>query len=361
MAHSHHQEGILLVRRYLLNITFFGLYTLFSLWAATALMSSSHMGDSWRGATLPAMVEGTAERPYVYRVLMPIAIKAIIALTPESIEHSINDTLAKQDYSWLPPDRRMQRALANKEALYMRLVAMLLMLACVMGFAFAMYRLGKQLYRGAPIIVHCVPLVALAMVSPLADRVAYIYDASTLALTAACFYTLYMAKWRWYYVWFFLACLNKESALFITIMFTVWQFGRMERKILFSHFITQLLTLSLIKLIIAYIFADNAGVFLKTDYQAWQFDILWGIYHWQTYLFLFVASFLLFFRFREKPDFARKGLWIVGLMWISYLLFGKPGEYRVFFEVVPIIALLATHTLAATTGINKFKVKTNDT
>ncbi|MFW0777983.1 MAG: hypothetical protein ACN2B6_09740 [Rickettsiales bacterium] len=361
MALNKHQEDRLLLKRYAVNIAFFALYVLCTLWAAISLMSSSHMGDSWRGATLPAMVEGTAERPYVYRVLMPITVKTIVALTPGTIEHTVNDALARQDYSWLPPDRRMQRAMANTKTLYMRLVAMSLMLGCMASFTVAMYKLGRQLYKDNPVIARCVPLVALAMVPPLAGRVAYIYDASTLALTAACFYALYTAKWRWYYVWFVLACLNKESALFVALMFAIWQFGRMEHKQLLTHLTTQFMTLALVKIVTGYVFASNVGVFLKTDYQTWQLDVLWSIYHWQTYLLLLAGAFLLFFRFREKPVFARKGLWVVGLMWVSYMLFGKPGEYRVFFEAVPIIALLATHTLAVTTNMCGMRRRINDT
>jgi hypothetical protein len=63
-----------------------------------------------------------------------------------------------------------------------------------------------------------------------------------------------------------------------------------------------------------------------------------------------VLFFLMTYRWQEKPAFLKTGLWLLPLVYMAYVMHGNPGEYRVFFDVLPLIILLATHTLTQAAG-----------
>ncbi len=57
------------------------------------------------------------------------------------------------------------------------------------------------------------------------------------------------------------------------------------------------------------------------------------------------------YRWRTKPEFLRCGLWLFVPFTVLFLLGGFPGEYRVFYEVLPILVLLTTASVVELAGI----------
>jgi hypothetical protein len=98
-------------------------------------------------------------------------------------------------------------------------------------------------------------------------------------------------------------------------------------------------------------FRHNPGIFLATSYILQQSAILAAGYGYKTLVIVFSIVFFITYRWQEKPLFARWGLVPFVMMYFAYFLFGRPLEYRVFLDVLPLPALLITHTLIACTGL----------
>jgi len=332
------------------------MYILFSFWGIGRLAVASNFGDTWRGATLTDMVAGTAERPYVYRALVPATVGLVVQITPAFIEQAVN--------AWPLGDSTVLRSLAatkdflsvvlgQTDRYYMRLVAMLVMYGFLIGYMVAMYKLAAGLFPDAQGMRLFMPIIGVCFIPMLANKIAYVYDIAELALAAACYYALLARKWRWYYLWFILACINKETAIFSLIFFALWSRTLMPRDHYRLHLAAQGLIFLLVRGSLLLLFSANPGVILKTDYMSAHAALFLQGMDVMFLLALAASAFLLLFRFQEKPAFARKGLWIFGLVFASYIIFGKPLEYRVFYAAVPFLAVLLTHTLVMTTGLQE--------
>jgi len=333
-------------------------------WAAAGLVVASNFGDTWRGAKLAAMVDGTAERPYVYRRLVPMMISGVITVIGEEKANRIHSALlerltpsVKDDIAQIRP--QALNALKRSSSLALNLVAVLIMFASVAGYGLALANLAKKLYPQDNYSIFSLPLVGFILILPLIGNVAYIYDPAVLFLSAACYAALAAGKWRWYYLWFLLACINKESSIFIFLFFAFWYFSRMDRRLFVWHIAVQSLILTLVRVVTFLAYADNPGVVLRTDYMALHLPYISDHFTFTAIAALIAAGFLLFYRWREKPAFARAGMLVLFLVAVSYFIFGKPAEYRVFYDALPLVAVLFTHSLASTMQRIKTKVSAN--
>ena len=79
--------------RTLILMVFILLYGILSLYALGRFAVASNMGDSWRGAALFDMTEGTADRPYVYRVLVPQIVGVVVHIAPQSVQDAVGQAL----------------------------------------------------------------------------------------------------------------------------------------------------------------------------------------------------------------------------------------------------------------------------
>lgn len=312
----------------------------------------SNLGDSWRAATVEGMVNGTAEKPYVYRLLIPKVIGVLVDASPLSFQQSMNQQLSTLNQyplvkHFFAQRKGLEQVFAKTDQLYLRLVAIVVSYGCLLGYVWVLYKLAVRLLPGQDTVALITPIVGLLMVPALAYPTMYLYDMGVLVLSACCYYAIATHRWRWYYLWLVLACLNKESALFIILFFTVWCFGRLPRRAWIKHVLWQLAIFMVIKhtLYLAYLY--NPGVFLATYYQPSQIMTLLRGYNYSQFAVFLVITVLLTYRWQQKPPFARYGLWVLGAMFIAYLFFGKPYEYRVFYDIVPLMAILVTHTLVA--------------
>jgi hypothetical protein len=346
--------------RTVIFLLFIGIYVMLAAHMLARFAYVSGFGDSWRGATLEGMVQGTAERPYVYRILVPQIIGGIVRLTPALLQDAVNQKLAV----WLEDEAvrgllakpRMQGLYERPDLLYMRLVAGLVLMLLAAGYAVALYRLGSCLFPQQWALALFTPVIGLLIPPALMQPTVYLYDMAVLALSAACYCALATHRWRWYYFFFILACVNKETSLFMLLFYTLWFFPRLDTRRFIAHWAAQLALFVAIRGAIYRHFADNPGEFLKSDYRDWHINTLLAGYDAMALIIGLAAVFLLTFRWNEKPAFARYGLLILAMMGSAFFLFGRPGEYRVFFDVVPLLAVLAAHTLIAATGISSARL-----
>lgn len=338
-------------------LIFCGLYILFSLFALVHFLASSHLGDRYDNTRFESMLNGTAARPFVYRALVPAAVRAVQHVTPNWFEKHVN----KKMRHWMTDRRNFQLkaqypwigATFDKAKVYPRLVATLLIYMTLCGYMFMMFRLGAVLFPDDGLIRWCAPLLGALTISAFNHPWQYIYDIPVLFLSAACLYAIAADKIKMYLVFFLLACFNRETILFMVPIFALFYYGNIRNSSLIALCAVQLVMLALVKLSLADIYAVNRGFFLEPNLaRVLMRDVLAQASHYKM-IALCVYVFLFTYRWPEKPALLKYALLMLPFMYIGYVFHGNPGEYRVFFDLVPALVLLATHTLVRAAGLTQ--------
>lgn len=332
------------------------IYIILSAYVVARFAIVSNFGDSWRGTRLSDMVQGTAERPYVYRVLVPWMIGAADRLMPEFVQEAAGDALMSLKTSpvitpFITDKYNLRMVFEQPELMHLRVAMLLVVTLLLAGYIVALYKLGRALFPGEWAMALFMPVLGLLLPPALAYPTMYTYDFAVLFLSTCCYYCLAAGKWRWYYVWFILACINKETSVFLLLFYSLWYFPRMETKRFITHWACQFILFVAIRGAIYHAYADNPGEFLKSDYFNWQLITLLTGYDYADVIVYCAAALLLTCGWQQKPLFARYGLSIFALMLGAFIIFGRPEEYRVFYDILPLLIVLATHTLVSYTGL----------
>jgi hypothetical protein len=157
-------------------------------------------------------------------------------------------------------------------------------------------------------------------------------------------------RWRAFLILYTVACFNKETTILLTMVFTLHFFGRGSRmswKHYFQLLGLQLGIFFLIRLLITWIFRNNPGAPLEFHLLDHNVALLLRPYGYTPLAVILCVTLLVFYRWTEKPPFLRNGLSILIPLAGMTLLFGYLDELRDFYEVYPVLLLLAAHTVAS--------------
>lgn len=314
----------------------------------------SLLGDHYFGhgsrVSFEGLNNGTSWKPFVYRVLVPKVTRAVTEITPTSWRESINNGLYdlrttslfvsfKTSMPWL------MELFPNKHTIYSRLVCILIVYGCLIGYIIMLQKLSHALFPRTPLIALIAPVVALPVIVALSRPMQYPYDMAVLFLSASCYYCLLTKQFQRYFFLFFLACLNKESAVFIAIFFVFWFFEKMDVRTYVKYALAQAVIFATTKAIITWTYLHNTGHFLeRRTERIWAYEWL-QMHHISRIAMLLGLVLLLAYRWRDKPPFLKCSLMLIPYALTAYILFGAPGEYRVFFDILPLIILLIAHSL----------------
>lgn len=289
-------------------------------------------------------IDGAASRPFVYRTLIPTTIRTLTAPindeTRQSLaEWGLNNSLVHEVFStsawridWLP-----EFAMASA-----------LMFLFLLAWLWSLNYLTTGIYSGNRYGIDALIFLGLLGLPPFFTATNYIYD-----LPALFFFTLGLAlmirrQWIAYLIVFFLASLNKETTILLTMIFVLYFFNqeRMNRREYIQWLVAQLLIFAVIRIILMVTFADNPGGALR-----FQADFNFRLFTMQTYTlpeyFTWIGlGLLVFYKWREKPLFLRYGSTIIVPLLGLMLLFGIITETRVFYEIYPIVLLLIFHSIS---------------
>ena len=296
------------------------------------------MSESWMLVEEPVRVEkyleGTAEKPFATRVLVPGATKLVVLLIPESSRPMLGRLVSP-----FVPD------LVEREDVYdpaPYAVIGLIMVLSIVAYSIVTERSYNHFFGNSR--THWwVPLATLLLLIPFVLRpVGHIYDFTSLLLQAAMLYALFVGRIRSYFLLFIIACFTKETAILTSAAFAGVYFDRMPRRRWVLLLVAQLAMFCLIYGVLAYHFRHNGGEAV----YVWISDHL-SFYFGSTRRFLKYAVFyiagliLVGFRWSQKPLTLRRAAW----MWIPHagliLLASFPGEIRNFYESAPLMTLFA--------------------
>jgi hypothetical protein len=341
-----------------LDIVFVSIYVLLSFYAMLHFMEASYLGERYFMTAFQGMYEGTAVKPFVYRQLVPSLTRAIVWITPQAVVDAINITIT--DLQWYYESTKLPTALTfilgafpKTASHYPRLVTAILIYGFLWGYIWAFRRLATQIFPDNLAIIYLAPVFGILVISSFSYPFQYIYDIAVLFLSTACYYCLAARKWKTYLFFFILACFNKETAIFIFIFSVIWGFFHMERKTYVNLLVLQYIIYALVRLFLLNEYADNDGQYLKNHlFRTLPGDVMTAS-KYDRILTLSFIFLMLTYQWQNKPAFLKCGLWLLPLVYVAYVIFGIPGEYRVFFDVLPLFVLLGVHTLVAASGLDR--------
>ena len=289
--------------------------------------------------TFQDMLDGTAFKPYVYRVLVPALLRCIDFASPHFAESFATLQLSKYFPSFI------NHYHINADFAYLGLWSVAIFLLSLLIYCRLLY-LGGYHIVGLPRTQAAItPLLGLFMLPPF-FREGYIYDLPQLTLFSACLYLMFRQQWRLYFVVFVLLCLNKETSIIILFAYLANYVNKHARRRLLIVSLLHLLIYGTIRLLLDQMFQDNPGVSMQIHIVD-QANVFLERLTFGTFSQLITALFIITYGWVSKPIFLRRSLILAVPLSVLFLVGGSPGEYRVFYEVVYVLTLLIFHSIIA--------------
>jgi hypothetical protein len=283
--------------------------------------------SSFDRGSIGGMVYGFAYRPYVYRTLLPSIIRLLTPLVPEGVVAiALQNPLVAIALSRFSTTVYLRESLLMLGGMYLSLL----------GFIVAL-RLLMRAVRFTEWAVSWVPVVCLLLL-PSVFPDGKFYDFPTLFLFTLGLVLLVQQRWSAYLPTYTLACINKETAILLALVFAVYCYQRVARRSFAYLLSAQLVVFAVTRLWLMWVFRDNPGQVVEFHLP----EHLAATMASPQALLLPVAGLavLIGYRWREKPVFLRNALIIGVPLGILHLFFGAPYEIRNYLEVLPITLLL---------------------
>ena len=285
------------------------------------------------------MIYGQAYKPFVYRTLLPSSVRAITSLIPPTVRESINQA------SW--PINNWEQNLFTEY-----LVASMLMCASLMGIHFTLKYFFNGIFQASETFVDLVSLVALVCLPFFFKYYNYIYDFPTLLLFTLGLGLMVRRKWWLFLIVFSIGCLNKETTILLTMVFTIYYFGRwslISRKMYILLLLSQFSVFLLTRVAFSWVFRNNPGSMLEFHLLDHNVEQLSRPFSPIILLCLLIIIFITY-KWSEKPTFLKVALCIAAPLLLTTLFFGFLDELRDYYELYPILVLLIAHSVARIFG-----------
>lgn len=315
-----------------------------SLYALIAFVKLPNI-NGYERAMFSEMVYGTAWKPFVYRTLLPTSVRIISEITPENIHTALTDKIDSNNLFKLA----LEKLNWESEFITEYLIAMVLMYLSLLGYVYAFRKLFDEIYSSPLWFKNVISIILLlvipAMFQPNYSN--YVYDFPALFLFTLGLLFLKQQSWKNYLLLFFIACFNKETIILLTMIFAIhfYNHKNISKKFYYQLIAVQLAVFGLIKIFLLILFFSNPGGLLEFHLIDRNYLLLNG-YSLTTFVVLMVIILAVFSSWDGKPKFLRDSLWIGIPLLILTLLFGFFDELRDYYEVLPIMILLISYSIA---------------
>jgi len=303
-----------------------------SIWIFYVYLSITSIG-TFDPAKFSRIIEGTAEKPYVSRVLVPWLAKSFAFIVPKALAGQLDQA----------PDPIQKTFFALRAGGYDReaFVAILIMFISLIGFAFAQQQFLATLGVDNRLELFFLPLIAQVFVLPFTVFFGYVYDLPQILFTTLCLTLMLRGTWGMYFGVLVFACLNKETSALLLVIFAMYFWSRLPRDKFLALFAVQVFIYGGIRAILIYLFRNNPGsaiYFTLTNhydqYVTYPPAIL------ITLGFFLLPSLVIARGWSRKHPFLRSGVAILIILTAGFFLSGMPAEFRVFLDALPIITAL---------------------
>jgi hypothetical protein len=293
-------------------------------------------------AFLSTMIYQSAEKPLVYRTLLPTTVQILSQAVPESKRSELALSVLNH--------RRLTRLLLglHLEPAYPveTLIALVLIYASLWGFMIVLLGLFDFYYSAPPAFRLLVPALGILGLPPLFAYTNYPYDFCTLFFSTLCLLLIAQGRWRMFLLVFALACLNKETVVLVIPIFGIYAFKRhvLPRRDIIRLLAWQSLIYLSIRGALFYRFHSNLGSVL--EFHLYDHNLIifarW-LRHGYSFGQLAIAGLvtvLLCYGWSSKPMLLKLGLIALPPLLIMCLFFGYFDEWRAYFDAYPATLLL---------------------
>jgi hypothetical protein len=327
-----------------------GFVFLFVVLLLRAFVWMQYYVPEYPGLSTQEMVKDTAKRPFINRML--------VGQTAALLDHAMTDesrvTVAQwarsAAHAYAELTAMEQPAITDKDDsfFYWRFLVGIIMFGFLLAYGLALFKLAECLFpRTAG--KYIAPLIGYFIAPSGLWQAAFIYDPATLFFAAWCFYLMLAGRWSAYLIYFALACMNKETALYILLLFALCNHDRLARPRFHKLLFAQAGIYVFLYFAIRGNYAANEGYMYNT--------------HWMDYIknwtgtvtvdhvtAMLAGVFLLAYRWAEKPLMLKRAAWIGGLATGVWMYFGRMEEVRGLYDAFPIFTMLLTHGFVAGIG-----------
>src|ERR1700692_298051 len=179
----------------------------------------------WGPDSFERMVDGTADRPYVYRQLLPDAANWLDSIVPFSIKHWLYDHQGSGTDAYIYAISNSQTA--NNSVYFFRyLVLYITTFLSTLLAVYAMYLACKAL-EVPPAAAVFSPVILILLVPYIMSRGGFYYDYVELAFMALAVWMAIRFDWWWLLPVAVLGTWNKE--VFLLFIPTLYPFFRLRR------------------------------------------------------------------------------------------------------------------------------------
>lgn len=298
-------------------------------------------------ADFPQIMDGTAHRPYVSRALVPLAVRAIAALTPTPVRDGIQSSLRGREFV---DDVGWYDAYLFEFAL-----TTLVMLLCLVGFTWVLKRLTEAVYGFPRAVNNLAPIAALFLLPLFFRYYSYPYDPATLLLYSMAVLFLIQRRFFWFVAAVALASANKETSILLIPLYAVYEWTQ-ERRVPVGRLAAVVAAWGLVRGALMWIYQDNPGAMLEshfTEHTVWFFAKFPMA---MRYTLVVVVLFLIPARNRwhQKPVFLRAGLAVTLVpLVVMGSIFGFVDELRGYYEAFPFLYLLGVPSVVRWLGFER--------
>jgi hypothetical protein len=305
------------------------------------------------------MLDHTAQRPYVYRVLSPELIGLGAGLVPDALVEAHEEWLLEGS-PLLQYRRPGERWTLDKSVKWH--VAYFYLFACLVAALFTARSLTAEMLGVSRLFADYAPAVALLFLPLTFHWGGYLYDFPELLLLLLCTLALARSRLDWFYPLYLLAILNKESNVLLASFFVAFAWDRMPRRRLLSHLAVQMVVGWSLVLALRLAFLENEGAqalfffplnlqFWLSPGSYWKFIDPYAPLVWvprgANLITLFVVGFIVLWDWRRKPPVLRRLLLLSAAVNLPvFLLFSLADEVRALSLVFPALYLLGCWTVS---------------
>jgi len=334
-----------------------------------ALLAAPILVDKRIGMITLSNFQG--HRPFQYRVLMPLVIRAIEAAIPIKVKDTVTRIAAPKILANMENrEVAIEKAEVISNHIFRSVLYIGLNILMMFLFLISLRLLASTLDIFPSLWIDIAPLGMVLVMPIFYDCAVYMFDFPHLVLFTLGMYLLYKQNWALYLIVLGVSILNKETGILMVVIFAIVYISRMDRARFIKLLGIQIAIFLVIKISLYTIFRDLPGGFVE-----WRLgDNIEHLAKLSNYfrftptgrsmllpinlniplprginLPMFVAIVLVvWYRWREKPLFLRKALGYLVVVVPLALTMGLVFELRAYFDVLPIIYLLGA------AGIYKF-------
>lgn len=301
-----------------------------SLWIFYIYLSIAPIG-SYEPANFSKILEGTADRPFIYRILIPLISRIFSPFIPRNVEKWIENAL--------PPIKIALERLGGSMYLREAIVVVIVMFLSLVGFAFVERKFIQAL--GMPEkIQFALPLFAQALILPFTYHFGFYYDLPQVLLVTTSLLYLFRGNWMAYLIIFAVTTLNKETAVCLIFVYAIYYFPLLPRRQFIKLLFDQAAIYAVIRIILIFLYRNNPGDTIPSKigtqlYIYSEFPIILLI----TLIGFGTIFFYIIKRWNHTHLFLRCSLIIFAIIFVLFFTSGIPMEFRVFLDALPTLAI----------------------